>query len=140
MDILSYLLGKAEGGGGGGGSSDYGSGIYTTEAATTDGWRVKTGKRYSHFLMFTEDTFSQNVTSTSFPLYMVYADEYGYTAIMSQTASGNISNGWAVNRLASEYEARSYANFGDDYIDLRLLGNGAWIRPAPEFTYKWIAW
>ena len=90
--------------------------------------------------MVTEDTFSQNDTSEPWPLYMVYADENGYTAIKSQTGSGFISNGWSVNRLVSEYEVRSFAEFGDDYVELRLLGNGAFISPAPDFRYVWFAW
>lgn len=118
----------------------YETGTYIAASSTNDAWRVPLSKKYSHFLMVTEDTFSQNTTSASTPLYIVYADENGYSAIKSQTNSGFMQNGWSVNRLVSEYATNSFVNFGNDYVELRLLGNGAFISPAPELTYVWFAW
>lgn len=122
------------------GGGAYETGTYTVATASDNAWRVPTTQKYSHFMIFTSNTFSQNTTATSNPLYIAYADTYGYSAIRSQTNSGFMANGWSVNRLVSEYANNSFVYFYDTYVELRLLGNGAFIKPAVGLNYIWFAW
>lgn len=102
---------------------------------------INTTKKWSHFLIVTEDTYSQLTTDSLINLYMAYGDAYGYTAVPINVKDGGYGALAVENRPPSSYDnCRSQLTFNDNNIKWAFMGNGAIMSPVVGANYKWFAW
>lgn len=124
-----------------GGGGEFESGTYIGTGTGNIIREISVTKKWSHFLIVADNTYSQLTSDTTINLYMAYGDEYGYTFVPLKTGDGGYTTNQVQNRSASSYDNwRSQLTFTDQKIRWAFMGNGAIGSPINGATYRWFAW
>lgn len=125
----------------GSGSGEFETGTYIGAGSGNVIREITVSKKWSHFLIVADNTFSQLNPDTTVNLYMAYGDEYGYTVVPVKKEDGSFVANQVQNRPASSYDNwRSQLTFTDSKIKWAFMGNGAVASPIIGATYRWFAW
>ena len=125
----------------GGGGGEFETGTYIGAGSGNQIREISVSKKWSHFLIVADNTYSQLTSDTTINLYMAYGDEFGYTFVPLKTGDGGYTTNQVQNRPASSYDGwRSQLTFTDSKIRWAFMGNGAIGTPINGATYRWFAW